>query len=210
MAAYRLAIFDFDGTLADSLGWTRGVTNHIARRYGFRQLSDEEFAMLRDWDARAIIRYLGVPRWKIPFIASHARRMFGRDAAMIALFDGAGDLLQRLRASGVTLAIVSSNSEDNVRRVLGPDAAALINYYECGASLFGKGPRLRRVLRRSGVLAAEAISIGDETRDIEAAASQRLASGAVAWGYATAERLRAQGPTLMFESMGDIAEALLR
>jgi phosphoglycolate phosphatase len=207
---YKLAIFDFDGTLADSMRWTQSVMNQVARRYNFKQLSAEEFAMLRGWDTPSIIRYLGVPRWKIPLIAAHARGLVGRDAEAIPLFEGAGELLATLHCGGVRLAIVSSNREDNIRRILGAENAALIHYYECSASLFGKGVRLRRVLRRSGAAREEAISIGDETRDIEAAASQRMASGAVTWGYATAERLRAHGPTLVFASMEEVVTALLR
>jgi phosphoglycolate phosphatase len=206
---YSLAIFDFDGTLADSLAWTRGVMNQVARRFRFKQLTDDEFAMLRGWETAAIIRYLGVPMWKLPFIAVHVRRLMGRDAHTIPLFEGAGSLLRTLHDGGVILAIVSSNSEDNIRRILGPENVALISYFECGASIFGKSAKLWRVFKHSGVAHDAIICIGDESRDIEAAASQRLASGAVTWGYAAAERLRAHGPTLVFDSMEEIASALL-
>ncbi len=60
---YDLVIFDFDGTLADSAEWTLGILNQVAERYGFRQVSEAETAMLRGWDNRAVIRYLGVPAW---------------------------------------------------------------------------------------------------------------------------------------------------
>lgn len=206
---YSLAIFDFDGTLADSLAWTRSIMNQVARRFRFKQLTDDEFIMLRSWETGAIIRYLGAPTWKMPFIAAHVRRLAGRDAHAIPLFAGAGRLLQTLHDGGVVLAIVSSNSEDTIRRILTPENAALISYYECGASIFGKGSKLRRVIRRSGFARDAIICIGDESRDIEAAASQRLASGAVTWGYAAAERLRAHGPTLVFDSMEEMAFVVL-
>lgn len=183
--------------------------NDVARRYGFKQLTDEEFAMLRGWESRSVIRYLGAPMWKIPAIANHVRKLARRDADAIPLFDGVANLLRMLHNGGVVLAIVSSNAEDNIRRILRPESAGLIWYYECGASIFGKGAKLRRVLRRSGVPPEQVICIGDETRDIDAAASQRLAAGAVTWGYATADLLRAHGPTFVFESMDDIAAALV-
>jgi phosphoglycolate phosphatase len=72
---YRLIIFDFDGTLADSRDWMRGVFNGVARRYRFRTISEAEMEMLRGHDNRAILRYLGVPGWKLPFIANHMRRL---------------------------------------------------------------------------------------------------------------------------------------
>jgi phosphoglycolate phosphatase len=206
--AYKLVIFDFDGTLADSADWVRRTINQVADRYRFKRIAGDEFATLRGRDNRAIIRHLGVPAWKMPLIANHMRALMSRDADQIRLFEGAGDLLRRLQGGGITLAIVSSNSEENVRRILGPENAALISIYACGASIFGKAAKFRRVLRRSQLSRGEILCIGDETRDIEAAAAQGLASGAVTWGYATADVLRAHGPTLVFDHMDDIAALL--
>ena len=202
--SYKLVIFDFDGTLADSVAWAAGVLNEVAVRYGFRVISEEELRMLRGQDNRAIVRYLGVPFWKMPFIASHVRKLAARDAARIPLYPGSPALLESLSQNGIELAIVSSNGDDNIRRILGPASAGLIRYYECGASIFGKGSKFRRVLKRSGFAPEHVISIGDETRDIEAARSAGLATGAVTWGYATADVLRSYQPTWMFDEMDDI------
>ena len=45
---YRLIIFDFDGTLADSAAWFAGALNGVARRYGFREIDLAEMARLRN------------------------------------------------------------------------------------------------------------------------------------------------------------------
>lgn len=205
---YDLVIFDFDGTLADSADWALGIMNQVAERYGFRRVSEAEKAMLRGRDNHAIVRYLGVPAWKLPLIASHMRGLVARDAARIRLFPGADALLARLYGAGVRLATVSSNSEANVRRILGARNAALIAHYACGASIFGKAAKFRQVLRASGIARERVLCIGDEARDIEAAAAARLACAAVTWGYATPELLRARGPALVFESLEEIAAAL--
>ncbi len=205
---YDLVIFDFDGTLADSAGWTLGILNEVAVRFGFKTLSDEEKAMLRGQDNRAIVRYLGVPAWKMPLIAAHMRKLVARDAERIALFPGVDALLARLAEQGTRLAIVSSNSEENVRRILGPTNAGSIAHYACGASIFGKAAKFRQVLRRSGIPRERTLCIGDETRDIEAATTERLASGAVTWGYATPDLLRAYRPTLLFATLDEIGAAV--
>jgi phosphoglycolate phosphatase len=202
---YRLIIFDFDGTLADSRDWMRGVFNQVARRYRFRTISEAELEMLRGHDNRAIMRYLGVPGWKLPFIANYMRGLVAAQADQIPLFPGVDETLRRLADGGLMLAIVSSNSEANVRRILGSANAARITHYACGASLFGKAAKFRQVVKRSGIPPSETLCIGDEARDIEAAASSRLASGAVTWGYATADLLKAQRPTLMFSALDEIA-----
>ena len=59
--AYRLVIFDFDGTLADSADWFIGMANEVARRFRFRQISDDEVAMLRGRSSRDVVAYMRVP-----------------------------------------------------------------------------------------------------------------------------------------------------
>jgi phosphoglycolate phosphatase len=204
---YRLVIFDFDGTLADSGRWAISMMNELARRHGFRELSDEEIAMLRGRSNREIVSYMKVPAWKMPAIAADFRRRMGEEAEKIALFEGVPELLQALKAAGRTVALVTSNAEDNARRILGA-AAADIDDFECGASLFGKAKKFRGLLRRQGVSPSETICIGDETRDIEAAKAVGAASGAVTWGYATAEVLARFEPTLTFGRPEEIAQAL--
>ena len=205
---YDLVIFDFDGTLADSADWTLGILNQVAARYGFRQVSEAETAMLRGWDNRAIVRYLGVPAWKLPLIARHMRGLAARDAGQIRLFPGVDALLAELHEAAVRIAVVSSNAEATARRVLGPANAARVAHYACGASIFGKAAKFRQVLRASGIPRERSLSIGDEARAVEAAAAARLPCAAVTWGYATPELLRARGPTLVFDSIDEIGAAL--
>jgi phosphoglycolate phosphatase len=74
--------------------------------------------------------------------------------------------------------------------------------------MFGKRARYRRVLRRSGIPAAQAISIGDEIRDADAARAAGVDFGAVAWGFTSAASLRAQSPALFFDTVNDIVRVL--
>lgn len=205
---YRLVIFDFDGTLADSFPWFAGVFNEVAERFRFRRVDDAEGARLRGLSAHAIMRDLGVPGWKVPLIAIHLRRRMAREIDGIPLFAGVDALLRELAARGVAIAIVSSNSEANVRQVLGPELAALVAHFGCGAAVFGKEPKFRRLLRASGVPAAQALCVGDEIRDLEAARRTGLAFGAATWGYTTAEALRAAGPDWAFEDVEAILGVL--
>jgi phosphoglycolate phosphatase len=206
---FRVAAFDFDGTLADTFDWFSGAINEAADRHGFRRIAPGESEGLRRLGVGRILRALDVPPWKLPIIAEDLRRCMARDIDGISLFAGVGEMLQQLCRGGVALAIVSSNAERNVRQVLGPDQSASIRYLECGASVFGKATRLRRVLQASGAVPGRVIYIGDELRDIEAARRLGIAAGAVAWGYNSAEVLERAAPDLLFRQMADIAPALL-
>ena len=206
---YKLVIFDFDGTLADSFPWFCRILNDVADRFGFRRTQPHEIDALRTMGARDLMRHFGIPTWKMPFIAHHMRKRKSRELGETRLFDGVDRMLRELSDAGVTLALVTSNSEANARAILG-ESANLIRIYECGVSMFGKGARFRKVLRRSGIPAADAICVGDEIRDLEAAQKEGIAFGAVAWGYTTAEALAARSPTTLFRSVNEVAGRLAR
>jgi phosphoglycolate phosphatase len=203
VSRYELVIFDFDGTLADSAAWMMRAVNPMARRYGFKTVTDEEIEMLRGRSTREVIRYLGVSPWKLPLIARAGKKLMAADAHTIPLFPETAKMLRALHGAGVKIAVVSSNSEQVIRRVLGPELSELISLYACGASLFGKARKFKQVTAR-GVSRDKVICIGDETRDIEAARAVGLDCGAVGWGYAKPSILAEHRPTVSFNSMSEI------
>ncbi len=73
--------------------------------------------------------------------------------------------------------------------------------------MFGKAAQLRRTLRSAAVARTDAIYIGDEMRDVEAAAQAGLDFGAVTWGYASPAALRGCAPRHLFERVEDILQA---
>jgi phosphoglycolate phosphatase len=205
---YTLAIFDLDGTLADSFPWFLGILNAVARKFAFREVAAGDIEPLRHGSVHDILRKLDVPLWKVPRIARHMRALKRADMACIPLFPGVDAMLRALADAGVTLALVSSDNEANVRGLLGEANAALIAHFACGASLFGKAARFRRVMREAGIAPGTTIAIGDEIRDVEAARAAGIACAAVTWGYTAPEALRAQKPDIVFENMAEVAALL--
>ncbi len=204
MPAYKLAIFDFDGTLGDTLGWFLDVSDALAAKFGFKPIDRSNMDSLRHMSARELMKLQKVSPLKLPAIAKHVQKLMTLDAHKIEMFPGAADMLRSLHAGGVRLVIVSSNSEENIRLVLGPELCALVTQFNCGASVFGKAGKFKKVLKTQGVKPADVISIGDELRDIDAAREVGLSTGAVCWGYTAPEALIAQKPDHMFHAMDDI------
>ena len=127
-----------------------------------------------------------------------------QNAASISLFEDVDNLLRYLADRAVTLAIVSSNSHENVSRILGPENTKLISQFEGGVSIFGKPARLQKVLKKTGVPCREVIYIGDQVADLEAARKEEVAFGAVSWGYGAIESLRAHSPEEEFDCVASI------
>lgn len=207
---YRLAIFDFDGTLADSADWFVETMTAAAGRFGYRQVAADELAALRGLPNREIVRRLRVPLWRMPAIARHFRTEAAANLHRIRLFTGAREALRSIAGAGVEIVIVSSNSEESIRAVLGPVDAGLVTRFACGASLFGKARKLRRLLLDSRVAAADVIAIGDETRDVDAAKAAGVSAAAVTWGYAARAALEAAQPNFLFDSFEALVAAVRR
>lgn len=200
--AYPLAIFDFDGTLADSFPFFLRAQATLAQRHGFAPVEEERIEDLRRLGTREIMRQMQVPRWKLPVVAADFIRLM-REAPPVPLFPGVGEALRELRARGVRLAILTSNAEDNVRKVLGADLVAMVETVDGGAHVLGKHRRIAKMLDRFRDCARRAIYIGDQLSDAEGARRAGVAFGAVAWGYAHPDALRAAAPDEFF---GQVAE----
>ena len=205
---YRLVVFDFDGVLADSADWMLRTLPLIIREFDLNPKTACELEALRGAPTRDVVRALGAPTWKIPSIARRMRQLSEASAGEIAVFPGVAELIRQLRSAEVATAIVSSNSEATVRAVLGDELLGGVDRLDCGVALFGKAARLRKATRRLGVRSADAVYVGDETRDIEAARRSGLASVAVAWGYGSREILAAESPTGFAETMSDLRRCL--
>lgn len=201
---YRLILFDFDGTLADSFPWFRNHLNEAADRFNLQRVQPEEVEALRDYEAGDLLKRYKVPFWKLPFVAHYMRGRMSKDIKSIKLFPGVQDVLKRLMEDGATLAIVSSNRESNVRQVLGEELSGLVSYYECGAPMYGKSSKIEKLLRKSKTEKYRAVVIGDEGRDIDAAQKSGVDSGAVTWGYNHQGALEKHRPTYVFRSMDEI------
>jgi phosphoglycolate phosphatase len=208
MPRYALAIFDFDGTLADSFPWFVSALDQTADRFGLDRVKKDEIESLRDLSSRDALTRLGVPMLKLPAIATFMRRLMAESIGSIPLFKGVPEAIATLHAADMRLAIVSSNAEANIRGVLGP-VADLVDHYACGSSLWGKPAKFRSVLNTLQIGAAETIAVGDEIRDIEAARKARLDAASVTFGYNSRAALAAHKPAYLFDDYDSLVETFL-
>jgi phosphoglycolate phosphatase len=203
----KLVIFDFDGTLADSFPWFLEAFDQAALRFRFQRPDLSRVDDIRALDARQLLVRHRIAPWKVPFVAHYLRSHMSREIHRIRLFPGVDEALTTLSASGMHLGLLTSNTASNVQHVLGARTACF-HHLECSVSLFGKTTRLRRLLDRSTVATHEAILIGDEIRDAEAARHAGIDFGAVAWGYTSLPSLDPHAQ-LTFTSVSDLLTQLL-
>jgi phosphoglycolate phosphatase len=201
-------LFDFDGTLVDSLPWFLTVLNTVARRHNFRELDDAEADALRHLGSREILQRMQIPFWKLPSIARTMRALKAEAAGKLPLFAAVPDMLATFSGAGVTVGIVSSDSEANIRTTLAPHDAH-VAMFDCSASMFGKAPKLRRAARAAQRQGQRTLFVGDEVRDVEAAREAGVPVAAVVWGYASRTALHAAAPDYMVETFDELIALVL-
>ena len=198
-------LFDFDGTIADTLHLVRAVPPELERKYHLPTLSHDDIAELRNLPAQQVFQKLGISALQLPFFLADIRKLTTENIASVALFPGLKKVLMELKEAGHHLSIVTSNSADNVELFLAKhDARDLFDFVHSELNLWGKAAALKNVLKTKKIPTTEAYYIGDELRDITAAHSAGLRIICVGWGFNSAAALQAAAPDYMADTPEDL------
>jgi phosphoglycolate phosphatase len=196
-------IFDFDGTLADSLLTILEIFNELS--VIDRQLTEEDIQTLRNLPPIAAAKHLGIPLWRAPGLLVKGRAALAQRLTDLELFPGMADVLAQLDKDGHQLFVISSNSLGNVRLFLKHHGVkGHFQKLYGGVGIFGKSTVLKRVLKTHQLDPAQTYYVGDETRDVEAAKKAGVKSVAVTWGYNGTQILGRYNPDYLANKPKDL------
>jgi len=202
-------IFDFDGTIADTLDAAIDIYNKIAHQFQCKQVKKEDKELLRAKKAQEFLKDLGVTKLKLPFVVLRMQKELRREIASIKPFKGIIAELKKIRDAGYKLGIMTSNSKENIRLFLeAHHLTGIFNFIYSSKNIFGKAHVMKRLLSEQKISKADAIYVGDETRDIEATKKIHLPMLAVTWGYNSKAALEALEPDLMADDPSEILACL--
>lgn len=202
--AFKLVVWDFDGTLADSLPTAVSIFNRLAPELGHKPLEDVNAA--RGLSTRQFLRQQGISLWRLPRLVRKYQAAAAEEADKLKLITGLPAALAALASSGVRLGVLSSNREDNIRRCLRANDAEQHFAFVMGyPRLFGKGKALKRIVKAERLTREDVLYIGDELRDVEAAKKAGVKVVAVTWGFHTAELLRTGQPDFVVSDASELA-----
>ncbi len=183
-------VFDFDGTIADSLELALGVFNRIAPEFGLMPIRHEDREMFRSKKPQELLKSFGVSKLKMLSLTLRIRKEMSIHLPDMKPFPGIEAALDRIRDSGCRLGILTSNSVENVRKFLDMNnLGAHFDFVSSGRSFLGKDKVIRKVILREQLDAERVIYVGDETRDVEASRAAGIPVIAVSWGLNRRELL---------------------
>lgn len=210
-----LVIFDFDGTLADTIAGIISTARTVLLRHGLTEeeigdvrriigppfpqafssvygLSEEEAAQVTE-EYRAIYLNLGLEGWP--------------------LYPGVRELLSDLRAAGRTLAVASSKRQQLVERAVADNGVEGLFLAVLGKASDAQGDKtatIGRILELAGAGPGDAVMVGDRHHDVEAAAACGVPCVGVTYaGTADPGELEAAGACAAAASVDELRRVLL-
>lgn len=204
-------IFDFDGTIADTVDALVSIANRLAVEFGYVPITQQELALLKNLTSREIIKYSGISVFKIPFLVKKVRGELKDKIHEFQPIPGIKEALIELKAEGYSLGIITSNSKDNVNEFLKiNELDNLFDFIYSGVTIFGKKTIINNVLKQRQLKPQQVIYVGDETRDIEASKKANIQVIAVTWGFNSPEILAKQKPDFLIHHPSELLTVVNR
>ncbi len=198
-------LFDFDGTLINSFDCVMAKAILLAEEHHYKKLHADEMEHLRDLSSGEIVRFLKIPMYKIPALIAQMRKHIYHQMPTLVPFDGIPELLEQLHNNKFTIGILTSNSTKNVTTWLHMNnMQQLISFIHTESNYFSKRYLIKKTLKKHNIERSNVVYIGDETRDIEAAAKNNIRSIGVTWGYNSETALLRYNPSFIARKPEDI------
>lgn len=211
MPDYRLLIFDWDGTLVDSIGRIVESIRQAAELCQLPQCSDEAIKGIIGLGLPEAIQAL-YPGLHDRVLIERFRQAYSAHYLLLerepsALFAGVEEALALWREQGYCLAVATGKSRHGLQRVL--QGRGWLDYFDitrCADETASKPhPRmLHEIMAHCGVAPERALMIGDSAFDLQMARNAGVDSVAVGFGAQSLASLRAYGPRLAIEDFSEL------
>lgn len=213
---YKLAIFDMDGTILNTIDDLAASLNAVLEKSGFpTRTMDEVISFVGDGLRTLIER--GVPdgsdsetvdRVLADFKAYYAVHCADRTAP----YDGIIELLKNLRTNGCLTAVVSNKADDAVQELCKKYFDGLFDYAVGERSGILRKPApdsVNEVLEKLNVSRENAVYIGDSDVDIMTARNAGMDSIIVEWGFRERDFLLKKGAKTIVSAAKEIEDIVL-
>jgi phosphoglycolate phosphatase len=202
----KLVIFDFDGTIANSLENSHQIYERLGAYFKLKNFTKEEVEDNKHLSYPERLKFHGISIFHMPFLIKKTREIVGEYIEHTQPFDGIKALCQRLKKEGYAISIISSNLAKNIHQFNEINQMPKFDLITGKASYFGKAKVIKKHLRKFKVKSC--IYVGDETRDIVAMQQVNIPMIAVTWGFDSKESLEVLKPTYIVSSMIELYETI--
>ncbi len=214
--SYRVALFDLDGTVLDTLDDLAVAVNHALASEGFPTRSrDEVCAFVGNGIGKLIERAVpaGSSEETVRRVLAVFKTYYAAHCAVHTKpYDGICEMLRTLRAAGIKTALISNKADFAVQSLAAQYFDGLFDVALGERAEIPRKPApdmVEHVLKKLGATARESVFIGDSDVDVQTAQNAGTHGIFVTWGFRDEQCLRAAGATRVTHSVKSLAELLL-
>lgn len=200
----KAVVFDFDGTLADSLPVLLASYNAIAPRFRLKKVRTEEIPELRKLSYNELFRAIGLRPFMLPVVIRAGTRELRKREDEVKLFKGSVGLLNALVKDGHQTGVLTSNHSDVVAKVLHAHGVAQLDFIVSQRSLFAKHKAFKKLEKVHSLRPEEIVYIGDESRDVVACRKAHVDIIGVTWGLGGKEAFKKVPPNDIATTMPEL------
>ena len=208
-------LIDLDGTISDSHAGIARSLQYAFTECGFEPPSDHAVRDAIGPPFEVSFPKLGVGPGDFERVVDKYRERYN-DIGLFenTVYDGIPEMLETLRADGLTLALATAKPEEPARRITAHFGLSDHFAFEAGASGMG-GNRRTKADVITYALAALSISagdhvvmLGDRDHDVEGAIANSIDCIGVTWGFGSHEELAGAGAHVIVNSPAEVAAAV--
>lgn len=207
----KLFVFDFDGTLVDSIGGICAGINYALGQLGQPSVTPQACLRMVGNGARTLCER-ALPEDRKDLADEMFRLYYGRYMTHCLedtrVYDGIPGVLRELRQSGGRIAVLSNKPDAQTRlmtEALFPDIP--FDLVLGHADTFARKPdpaSLRHIMQTLGAAPADTVMIGDSAEDIQTAQAAGVTSVAVSWGFRARPVLEAAAPDYIADDVAQL------
>ncbi|HOK38645.1 MAG TPA: HAD hydrolase-like protein [Bacteroidales bacterium] len=206
----KFVIFDFDGTIADTLEIIAEIYNDLAPKYNCKILHYDEKEKFRKMKPLELFKECGISQFLIPIFTVHIRTELFKRINQIKPIAGIDFVLKTLKNNGIRLGLMSSNTRKNINTFLKNNSfESYFDFVHTGKNIFGKDLVVSHLIRKYSLNKSNLIYVGDEVRDIEAMKKIKVPVFAVSWGFNSHEILTEFNPDFFANDTVSLAKGIL-
>jgi phosphoglycolate phosphatase len=213
MKAYQLMIFDWDGTLMDSVDRIVSCMQSAGRDCGLVEPSRDAVKQIIGLSLATAMPILFPAQSESTY--HHVRELYSRyykfdDPTPTPLFPGIEAMLRQL-AGYKSLAVATGKSRAGLERVLQVTQLGEVFVARRGADDAASKPdplMLTQIVQELGIPVSDAVMIGDSVHDLAMAAALGMDRIGVSWGVDNKATLARYEPILIADSVTQLAERL--
>ncbi len=161
-------LFDFDGTLAESLPAVLKIMDVVFKEYKIELEKSVVVDLLKNQGVREVFKKFRIPFYRIPGLIKKYREEYRKEISFLKPVADIKETIGKLKDRGIKLGIITTNGKDNVTEFLKTNQLDIFDYISADVGVFSKGKAIKKIIKLNKSDPSSTFFVGDETRDIEA------------------------------------------